>query len=567
MTYLGDLRVEATRDNLRTISFFVQGLAQRLELSDDVRFDIELAVEEAATNIINHAYGPDVDGEVVLHAEIIDDHLRITLKDWGNPFDPRTVSPFDIDAPVETRIKGGMGLHFIHSLMDVVERHTRTREDEANTLTLTKKVVRSNAAQTLKRASQELSALQTVSEVMTADITIEDLLNLILNKLVETISAERGTLYLIDNERGELWSKILMEDSHVLPEIRVKVGEGIAGRVAETGDILNIEDAYSHPLFNPNFDAITGFTTRSILAVPMRNPQQELIGVVQLLNKIGGPFTQPDARLLTAMASQAAIAIEHARLHEQELEAKLIARELETAKNIQQSFMPEGPPHLDGWDIAVFWKPVHNVAGDFYDFYALTDDLLALVIADVSGKGIPAALFMALTVSVLRFGMNLNLHPRDMIERANRFIISYQRSRMFATVFVGYLDLPSGSMEFISAGHNPPFLYRAKTGQMEIVDAAGVAIGVFEAAKYDEKIIVLEPDDILVLYTDGITEIINSAEEEFGEDHLADLIAENAGRSAQEIAKIITDSIHRFAGDEESFDDETLIILKRADAP
>jgi serine phosphatase RsbU (regulator of sigma subunit) len=353
----------------------------------------------------------------------------------------------------------------------------------------------------------------------------------------------------------------------VLSEIRLKIGEGIAGTVAKTGEILHIENAHEHPLFNPEVDKRTGYYTRNLLTVPIRDPHQKIIGVVQLLNKIDGAFTPPDARLLVAMASQAAISIENARLYQEELARQIIDREIQTAKTIQQSFLPERVPEIEGWDIAAFWKPAHGVAGDFYDFYHLEDGRLALLIADVSGKGIPSALFMALCVTVLRFGMSLNLNPQELIARANRLIIQQQRSRMFATVFVAYLDPLTGEVEFVSAGHNPPVWYQAATGRLNRVTAQGVAAGVFASANYERKTLHLEAHDILVLYTDGITEAINQAEEEFGEEHMVALMMDNAYRPAQEIVDTIIAAIHRFAGNLEAFDDETLIVVKRTPKP
>ena len=210
MSYLGDLRVEARRDSLRTISFFINGIAQQINLSEQALFDVELAVEEAATNIISHAYPDGQNGIIEMHAELDSDQLRITLRDWGEPFDPRNVKPFDINAPVETRIKGGMGLHFIHTLMDGVQRHMSTHPDEPNSITLIKTVEHARIRRQRKREIQELSAMQTVSEVMTAGLELDDLLVIIVNKLVETVGAERGTLYLIDRERSEFCSKVLL---------------------------------------------------------------------------------------------------------------------------------------------------------------------------------------------------------------------------------------------------------------------------------------------------------------------------------------------------------------------
>lgn len=562
MQHLGNLRVDATRDNLRTISFFVHGIAQRLEISEQALFDIELAVEEAATNIINHAYGEQNQQQMELHARLDGDRLMIILTDWGIPFDPANVKPFDIHAPIESRIHGGMGLHFIYNLMDKVERETATQPGEPNRLILTK-IIQRTPRQRLRHPNRELSALQTVSEVMTAGVSLDEMLSIIVNKLVETIGAERGTLYLIDEATQECYSRVLAETENDLTEIRLKIGEGIAGTVAKTGEILNIPDAHAHPLFNPDVDLRSGYLTKNILAVPIRNPAQKVIGVVQLLNKADGMFTQADARLLTAMASQAAISIENARLQEQVLQQRLIERELQTARDIQQSFLPESVPEIEGWDIAAFWKPMEGVAGDFYDLYPLADGRLALVIADVSGKGIPSALFMALCVTMLRFGMSMGMPPKQMIDRANQLIIQQQRSRMFATIFVSYLHLQTGAMQYISAGHNPPMVYRAARDTMEYINAKGVAVGVFEQAKYEEKFLIVEPHDVFVLYTDGITEIINEDEEEFDETRLESVIRTYADQPAQVIAAKIIEACHVFAGNMQSFDDETLLVVKR----
>ncbi|MFP4322474.1 MAG: SpoIIE family protein phosphatase [Anaerolineales bacterium] len=566
--FLGELRVEATRENLRTISFFIQGLGQRLRLDESTLFDLELAVEEAATNIISHAYSDQHDGAMALHADLIGNSLRMTISDWGRSFDPASVRPFDIHAPVETRIQGGMGLHFIHNLMDGVERHISTGADDPNRLTLIKTIqTRGRSAPLRLRQTQELSAMQTISTVLTSGIELDQLLRIIIDKLVETIGAERGTLYMVDEERGECWSRVLLEDAAVLPEIRIKIGEGIAGTVAQTGETLNIPEAHAHPLFNPSFDHETGYTTRNILAVPMRDPRQKVIGVVQMLNKRDDDaFTAQDARLLSAMAAQAAISIENARLYEQELAQKLVARELETAHGIQKSFLPEHVPEVLGWEIAAYWEPMSNVAGDFYDFRVLPDGRLVAAIADVSGKGIPAALLMAMCVTLLRFGLTLGLTPRELIANANHALIEQQRSRMFATLFIAYITPEDGQVAYVSAGHNPPLLYRAQTGACDLLSAAGVAVGIFKAAQYEQKSAQMAPGDILVMYTDGITEIINEAEEEFGEERLQTLICDHASASPSEIVARIREAVHGFSGSPARFDDETLVIIKRQTA-
>ncbi len=564
MTFLGELRVQARQENLRLIAHFVHGIGQRLTLSDKALFDLELAVEEAATNIIHHAYPGERKGHLLISASEAGDFVQVTLTDWGVPLDPAKVKPFDINAPVEARIRGGMGLHFIHALMDSVERTISAEPGQPNTLKLVKLIERAETGGSAMSPVQELNAMRSVSEVMTSNIKLDDLLNLILSKLVTTINAERGTIYLTDEERGELWSRVLLQEAGPLSEIRLKIGEGIAGHVAATGTVLNIPDAYADRRFNPQFDRTSGFHTRSILTAPMINPQQKVIGVVQLLNKKDGTFTFRDERLLTAMAAQAAISIENARLYQQEIQQQLINRELETAHSIQESFLPDRIPALAGWDIGALWCPIRSVAGDFYDFYALSGGRVGIVIADVSGKGIPAALFMALSVTVLRYGMSINLPPHEVLRHANEMIISEQRSRMFATTFVGYLDPASGEMRFACGGHNPPLWYHAATGTVDYVTAQGVAVGIFKEAEFALDRLRMEPGDIFVLYTDGITEVLNSEEEEFGEDRLEALIRQHTALSAQELADRILETINDFAAEQELSDDATLVIVKRA---
>ncbi len=563
MTLLGELRLPARRESLRVLSYFMHGIAHRLELSENARFELELVAEEAATNIIEHAYPARAKGDMLVRAELDGEHVQLTLQDWGEPLQPDAIPPFDINAPLETRTQGGMGLHFIHTLSDTVERIPAAAEGQPNVLRLRKRIERSDEPRRAPNPLQELNAMHTVSAVMISNPDLDNLLRLILSKLVNVIDADRGTLYLIDEARGELWSRVLQSAEGELSEIRLKIGKGVAGYVAASGQTLNIPDAYADPRFDARFDRMTGYRTRSILAAPMVNPQQKIIGVVQLLNKRGGPFTQHDERLLAAMTAQAAISIENARLYQQEIQQRVLQREMQMARNIQSSFLPDTIPQPAGWEIGALWCPARGVAGDFYDFYRLPDGRLAVMIADVSGKGVPAALFMALSVTVLRFGVMMNLTPDEVARRANVMILDEQRSRMFATAFLAYLAPENGALEYTLAGHNPPLLYRAGEGRCDYLPTDGVAFGIFSRVEYAAHPLTLEVDDVLVLYTDGITEAINAHEEEFGEGRLRALVAEGAHMPAQALAQHILEQVQAFTGEQELEDDATLVVLKR----
>jgi sigma-B regulation protein RsbU (phosphoserine phosphatase) len=574
MEFMGEVRVQAVIDSFHIISSFLYGLAQRLNLTEDTLFDLDLAVEEASVNVIQYAYPGRPPGEMVLSVSLEGELLHLTLVDWGIPFDPSKIKPYDIYAPIEERVRGGMGLHLIHSVMDVVEWDSAGPAGGVNRLRLVKRIQRMKPGMRRPSKGRELSAISAVSQVMATSIDLDNLLRLIIDKLVETLDVERATLFLVDEERQELFSRVLMENSGV-SEIRLKIGEGLAGHVAATGQRLNIPDASQDPRHLRDFDLLTGFYTRSILSVPMYNPQGKIIGVVQLLNKRTGMFTTRDERLLTVMATQAAISIENARLYEREMKQRLINQELNTARNIQTSFLPQTIPQVDGWDIAAFWRPMLSVAGDFYDFYLLPDGRLAVLIADVSGKGVPAALFMALSVTVLRFAMGLGFSPCELLYRANDSILADQRSKMFATTFVAYLDAASGFVQFASAGHNPPLLYRAdpymnsldkrncKNLACEYLEASGVALGIFEEVGFEEKYRQMKTGDVLVLYTDGITEILDANGDEFGEERLERLLTESAPCTAEEIKDRIMRAVSVFSQDGTPYDDETLVVVKR----
>lgn len=563
MIFLGELRVEARLENLRVISFFITGISQRLNLTEKVLFDIELALEEASVNIVKHAYPAGQMGDMVIVVELIDNSLRITLTDWGVPLHAEDVKPLNLEDPIETRIKGGMGLYFINTLMDEVYRNTSEELGLPNTLTLIKNVEILQPGVQLPSAVRERNAMLTVSQLLSTQIDLNELLEITINELVDVISAEGGTLYLVDSTTQEIYSRVLLDETGELGEIRMRLGEGIAGDVALNGQLVNIRDAYTDARFQPEYDRTSGHHTRSMLVVPLRNHQQEIIGVVQLVNKRGGYFTSRDERLVTAMAAQVAVSIENARLYAQEIRQRLLNQELETARQIQRSFLPEDAPKLDGWDISCLWKPMRDVGGDFYDFFELPDCRLGVVIADVSGKGVPAALFMAYSETVLRFAMTLDLSPGQMLARANRFMIANSKSKMFTTVFVGLLDTKTGIFEYASAGHNPPLIYKSSEARSTYLDVSGVALGLFDDAHFASRRAILVSGDVLLLYTDGLIEAINDEEDEYGEERLAFFLSKLDLHGASEVIAQVMHDVESFASQDGIFDDITLLVLRR----
>jgi sigma-B regulation protein RsbU (phosphoserine phosphatase) len=416
--------------------------------------------------------------------------------------------------------------------------------------------------ESLQIEQSELAALLHVTQLVNSSLDLDQVLNQVMEQIIRLTRAERSFL-MLKNDAGELEFRMARHlDRETVEGASFDISRTIAQRVAELGKPIVTTNAQEDPRFRSQ-ESVLSYNLRSILCVPLRVKDQ-VTGVIYADNRFkSGIFGDRHRDLLTAFANQAAISIENARLHAKEIQQQLINQELETARAIQKSFLPETVPQHPGWDIAAFWRPARNVAGDFYDFFPLPDGRMGVAIADVSGKGVPAALFMALSVTVLRFAMGLNFSPSELMNHTNQAIISTQKSRMFATVFAGYLDLDSNTMQFASAGHNPPLLYRAAAGSCEYLEALGVAVGVFKEADYAEKMATLEAGDVLVLYTDGITEAVNGDEEEFGEERLEGLLMQYAAHTAQEITDLIIQSVAAYSGERGAFDDETLVVVKR----
>ena len=243
-------------------------------------------------------------------------------------------------------------------------------------------------------------------------------------------------------------------------------------------------------------------------------------------------------------------------------EKERYAKELEIAKGIQQSFLPDTAPKIAGVEIAAKNVPALEVGGDFYDFIPLGKDQWGLVIADVSGKGVPAALFMALSRTLIRASTLANADPSIAIGHANQLICEDSKTSMFVTLFYAILDSKAMTLNYVNAGHNPPLLLKDTSSDVVLLKAKGIALGVTDEVDLQSVRVDLRPGDVLVLYTDGVTEAINDREEEFGEERLLRVIRENRALPAEDILEKILAAIIAFAGDRPQHDDITLMVLR-----
>ena len=418
--------------------------------------------------------------------------------------------------------------------------------------------------ETPSREVRNLNALLEVSRALGAEMHLDSLLPVIIQKTTEVMDAERSSLFIYDSDTDELWSKVA--EGLDEKEIRFPSGVGIAGDVAKSLKTANIPNAYDDNRFNPEFDKQTNFRTKSVLCMPMTTRKGELIGVIQVLNKAdGGVFLEQDEVLLEALCTQAGVAIVRARLTEAFLEKQRIEESLKLAADIQMGMLPStfpAFPERKDFDLYAGIIPAKEVGGDFYDFFLIDKKHLCFVIGDVSGKGIPAALFMALTKTQIKASSSRRRTPGDVLFRANNDLCHENESGMFCTLFYGILDTETGEVTYANAGHNPPYLVPpdGETSQIEIT--GGIALGVMDEMPYETSTLTLSKGDSIYLYTDGVNEAMNEKDEEYSYERLETFLNDRKNGSVSETVDASLDSVKVFAGSAPQSDDITVLIVK-----
>jgi phosphoserine phosphatase RsbU/P len=410
-----------------------------------------------------------------------------------------------------------------------------------------------------RHAVIELSTIVEATKRLNSTLDLAELLNIILQLTTRHTGAERGTVFLVDSERNEIWSLVgIGLDQH---EIRLPTKRGIAGWVAEHGEAVNLADAYADPRFESEVDLRLGFKTKSLLALPIRNKSGATIGVLQLLNKKTGAFTRADEDMLRAISDHVALALENAQLHRELLHKQRMERDLALARSIQLGLLPEHPPMLDGFEIAVSHKPSLEVGGDYYDFIALAPDTTLAVVADVEGKGVGSAMVMANLQATLH-ALLAHLHSLErLVESLNDMILTDTRGQKYMTMFVALLDQPHRALHYVNAGHVPPAVVRP-SGEVDYLREGGMVVGLFPSVKYERGTVRMQPGDIFVACTDGITEAMNAQDEEYGRERLMELVGRKRDLRAHEIVESVLTEVDLFSRGGTHEDDRVILILK-----
>lgn len=438
-----------------------------------------------------------------------------------------------------------------------------------------------NLTEELVERFNEVNLIYDISDALSAVLDPQKVCEVIIEKAVEVIGIEKASIMLYDEELDCLY--IAASHGIDLPEeelrkIHVAPGEGVSGKVFSTGKHLlieNTEESSLPDLPHPN----RGYKKRSFISIPMRSykktsflsvpmvytPKQsekKVMGVINMTDKKSSDmFTAGDLQLLKSVASQAAMSLYNIELIEEVKDAERVKKEMEIAQQIQMGLLPAQPPAIPGIELAGRCLPATQVGGDYYDFFLSADNKLGLVIADVSGHNVGAALMMAVARSALRSELRTEHSPAKILENTN--LILYEdltHAELFITMFYAEYDANTRILRYSNGGHNHPIMLRK--GNCSFLDTDGMLIGMLEFVNFEEKIIYLQPDDFIIFYTDGVVEAVNEEREMFRVHRLCRVIEANWQSHAHELLNNIYDALDRYSGSALRSDDITVVVFK-----
>lgn len=417
----------------------------------------------------------------------------------------------------------------------------------------------------LQRKANFFSSLIDMSVLLTSTFDLDELIRKVLEISQSVMNSEASSVMLLNDEKGVLECRVALgrvgktlEESFTL-----KLGQGIAGWVAEHRQPVVVPDVMQDGRFYSGTDKRTGFTTRSIMAAPLI-AQGKLLGVAEVVNPLDGrSFNEEDLQLFGTFCRGVSVAVQNAQMHLALLNNQRFQQQLELASTIQQGFLPRSF-NLSGagkFEIAAMNQPASLVGGDFYDCIELRPDLLGITIGDVSGKGMPAALYMARLISDFRFQAHQAEDPVPTIKILNQMLSERSQQGMFVTMVYMTLDAIHGRINYVNGGHIPPILFRRSTGELtRLYVSEGIPLGILSDTRFEEAQHVLISGDTVVLFSDGILDAKNSKGEKFSLRQVENAVRGD-WRSPRELVNRIVKAVTTHAGNERQFDDITIMAL------
>src|SRR5437016_7639883 len=419
---------------------------------------------------------------------------------------------------------------------------------------------REDSAPRPAKQSDLLALISKVGVALLASVTLNETLEQIVSLVFEAVPADRCMIMMRDEKSPDLKVAVarLRDRAGEIGEIRIS--RSVIEEVVANGKAVLTSDAQADPRFAGGTVVLQG--VRSVLAVPL-GVGQKVFGIIYADSPLAeGRFTEDHLKVLTTLASVAAIRVENARLAEEQLERERLERELQVASEIQQRFQPASAPQVTGYELQGISFPCYEIGGDYYDFIQRADGRMVVALGDVSGKGTAAALLMSSLHASVHAQVDIHESLVKTIGAVNRYLVESIPPNRFVTLFYAELDPKSGSLSFLNAGHNPPLIVHAG-GTMEQLASGGLPLGIMADADFREGRTRLYPGDVLVIYSDGVSEAVNPNGEEFGATRLYEVVARNLDTSASGIRDRIESALTKFCQGTPAADDITLVIVKR----
>lgn len=415
--------------------------------------------------------------------------------------------------------------------------------------------------QSLQSEHRSLSIISEVSRALAMHMPLNKLLEHIMDLISDHLPMDRGILMLSEGNPVQLIPRVVRVKQKRLKNQKILISQSITSMAMAQHSSILIADVSEDPNLKVQ-ESIIKLNIHSAMCVPLWN-NKKIIGIIYS-DRITIPeqFNKEDLRLLTLLSNLAAVKIENAKLIDKAIEKERMDKEIALAASIQKDFLPRRNPECENFEIAGKNIPCYQVGGDYYDFLPIDKSRIGVVIADVSGKGMSASLLMATLRAALYSEVQPGYDIKAMAKKLNSFIHKSSDINHFITFFYGEIKIETGEMCFVNAGHNPPVIVE-KDGKTRRLKSSGLCLGMFPDSEYEVQCTAMEPGDLALLFTDGMTECRNQAQEEYSEDRLIAYCKKKAGLPAQALLDEIYGEVKSYSRDRPQMDDMTLIIVKR----
>jgi phosphoserine phosphatase len=402
----------------------------------------------------------------------------------------------------------------------------------------------------------QVRLVRSVSRTLARNTDLELLLLQIAQATRDMLGCERASIFLHDPKTGEFWTKIALDSK----EIRVPEKTGIVGAAFWTNQLLDVPDPYADARFNSENDRRTGFQTRNILAAPVSGTDGNPLGVIQAINKKGGPFATEDRNLLELLADQAGVAIQRHRFMVDAIRAASLEKEMDLARAVQEAMIPKNPPQIPGLEVAGWTKAASVTGGDVFDLWRTPDNRLGIFLGDASGHGLAPTLVVSQVRTLVRTLCEMDNDPFSILARINRRMACDLENGRFITAFLGFMS-PDGRLDYCSAGHGPLIVRDSHGDCLRMLDPTLPPIGVLDEMPEDRADpLVLRHGGALLVLSDGIFEARDASGEMFGIERVCQTLEEHRALSTRQVIANLYQLVRVWQGREDPADDQTIVL-------